>query len=132
MSDNVGNAGLTTIFVDERPTKRRLRRSKLVIVQGPDKGKEFVIEKERVTVGRSVICDLPLADKAVSGTHFEIVAHEKGVLLRDLESTNGTYAGEIRVREVWLKPGVTIRAGQTQIRFDTAEGNIEIDLSQAR
>ena len=123
------SAGLTTIFVDSRPTKRRLRRTRLVVVQGADKGKEFMLEKERVTIGRSVICDVAVADKAVSGTHCEIVANEKGVLLRDLESTNGTYVGDIRVREVWLKPGMTIRAGTTQLRFDNAEGNIEIDLS---
>ncbi|MBK8171587.1 MAG: sigma 54-dependent Fis family transcriptional regulator [Sandaracinaceae bacterium] len=126
MSDS---AGLTTIFVDDRATKRRLKRSKFVVTQGPDKGKEILIEKERITIGRSVICDLVLADKAVSGSHFEIVATEKGVILRDLESTNGTYCGDVRIREVWLKPGTVVRVGQTQLRFDPAEGNIEIDLS---
>lgn len=128
MSDS---AGLTTIFVDDRATKRRLRRSKFVVIQGADKGKELLIEKERITVGRSVICDLVLADKAVSGSHFEIVANEKGVILRDLESTNGTFCGEVRIREVWLKPGMIVRVGQTQMRFDPAEGNVEIDLSQS-
>lgn len=126
MSDS---AGLTTIFVDDRATKRRLKRSKLVVIQGADKGKELLVEKERITIGRSVICDLVLADKAVSGSHFEIVANEKGVILRDLESTNGTYCGEVRIREVWLKAGTVVRVGQTQLRFDAAEGNIEIDLS---
>ena len=126
MSDS---AGLTTIFVDDRATKRRLRRAKFVVIQGADKGKELLVEKERITIGRSVICDLVLADKAVSGSHFEIVATEKGVILRDLESTNGTFCGEVRVREVWLKPGMIVRVGQTQLRFDPAEGNVEIDLS---
>ena len=120
---------LTTVFVDERATKRRLRRSKLVVAAGPDKGKELLVERERVTVGRSLICDLVLGDKAVSGSHFEIVANETGVLLRDLGSTNGTYCGELRVKEVWLKPGTVIRAGQSQLRYDSAQGDVEIDLS---
>jgi transcriptional regulator with GAF, ATPase, and Fis domain len=123
------NAGFTTIFVDERATKRKLRRTKLVIAQGPDKGKEFVIEKERITIGRSVICDVPLNDKAVSGTHFEIVANEKGMIVRDLDSTNGTFVGDVRVREVWLKQGMSIRAGQSVLRFDNSLGEVEIDLS---
>ncbi len=124
------NAALTTVFVDDKATKRRLKRSKLVVIDGPDRGKELVIERERVTGGRSVICDLVLGDKAVSGTHFEIVANESGFLLRDLDSTNGTFVGELRVREVWVKPGTVLRAGQTQMRFEPAEGMVEIDLSR--
>ena len=33
------NKGLTTIFVDKKATKRRLRRAKLLVTDGPDKGK---------------------------------------------------------------------------------------------
>ncbi len=123
------DGALTTVFVDDKATKRRLKRSKLVVTDGPDKGKELVIERERVTVGRSVICDLTLADKAVSGTHFEIVNTEKGVLLRDLDSTNGTFCGDLRLREVWVKPGTVVRAGQTTLRFEPVSGMVEIDLS---
>ena len=122
---------MTTVFVDEKATKRRLKKAKLVVTDGPDRGKELVIERERVTVGRSMICDLALpGDKAVSGSHFEIVAGERGVLLRDLDSTNGTFVGELRVREVWLKPGTALRAGQSHLRFDPVEGMVEIDLSR--
>jgi pSer/pThr/pTyr-binding forkhead associated (FHA) protein len=122
------NPALTTIFVDARAAKRRLRRARIAVSDGPDRGKDLVIERERVTVGRSVICDLVLADKAVSGTHFEIVANEKGFLLRDLDSTNGTYCGDLRVQEVWIKPGTVIRAGQSRIEFEPAQGTVDIDL----
>ena len=124
------SGGLTTVFVDDKATKRRLKRSKLVVTDGPDRGKELVIERERITVGRSVICDLVLEDKAVSGTHFEIVASEKGVVLRDMDSTNGTFCGDLRLREVWVKAGTVVRAGQTQLRFEPVEGMVEIDLSK--
>ena len=122
--------GLTTIFKDERATKRKLRRAKLMVVEGPDQGKELLIERERVTVGRSVICDLALADKAVSGTHFEVRAREKGFLLRDLESTNGTFIGDLQVKEVWCKPGTVIRLGQSHLRFDSEQGSVDIELSR--
>ncbi|MDH5492372.1 MAG: sigma 54-interacting transcriptional regulator [Myxococcales bacterium] len=121
---------LTTVFEDSRATKRRLLRTTLTIIEGPQKGRSLVIEREQITVGRSVICDLVLEDKAVSGTHFEIVVSEQGVVLRDLDSTNGTHLGEIRVREVWLRPGMMIRAGETQMRFDAGSGEVEIDLSE--
>ncbi|MBX3275601.1 MAG: sigma 54-dependent Fis family transcriptional regulator [Sandaracinaceae bacterium] len=121
--------GLTTIFVDERATKRKLRRAKLLVVEGPDQDRELVIERERVTVGRSVICDLPLADKAVSGTHFEISATERGFVLRDLDSTNGTFIGDLQVKEVWIKPGTVIRVGKTHLKFEPEQGSVEIPLS---
>ncbi len=125
------NKGLTTIFVDKKATKRRLRRAKLLVVDGPDKGRELVIERERVTIGRSVICDLVLADKAVSGTHCEVIATERGFLLRDLESTNGTRIGELKVREVWINPGNVFSVGQTKIQFEPQKGEVEIELSKA-
>jgi transcriptional regulator with GAF, ATPase, and Fis domain len=83
-----------------------------------------------VTVGRSVICDLVLEDKAISGTHIEIVARENGVLLRDLDSTNGTFCGDVRIREIWIKPGSVVRAGQSVLRFEPVDGMVEIDLSR--
>jgi hypothetical protein len=93
---------LQTIFVGEQPARRRLRRARLVVVDGPDRGKELVVDRERVTIGRSVICNLVLTDHAVSGSHCEVRAHERGFLLRDLDSTNGTSIGGLRIREVWL------------------------------
>ncbi|MGF1465875.1 MAG: sigma 54-interacting transcriptional regulator [Sandaracinaceae bacterium] len=122
---------LTTVFVDARATKRRLRRARLVVVGGPDAGVEQRMERERLTVGRSVFSDLELKDKAVSGTHFEIEATEQGFLLRDLGSTNGTYCGELRVREAWIAPGTSIRAGQSELRFEPEAGTVEIELSFA-
>lgn len=63
---------LTTVFVDERAQKRRLKKTRLVVEAGPDASKELVVDRERVTVGRMLGADLVLSDKAVSGTHFEI------------------------------------------------------------
>jgi transcriptional regulator with GAF, ATPase, and Fis domain len=88
-----------------------------------------VIERERVTVGRSVICDLTLEDKAVSGTHFEVMATERGFVFRDLDSTNGSFLGDIRIKEIWCKPGTVVRVGQSHLKFEGEKGSVEIDLS---
>src|SRR5262249_15655499 len=60
----------------------------------------------------------------------KIVADEDGYRLVDLESRNGTYIGELRVREGYLAPGVSFRVGQTQLRFQTAGDIVEIALSK--
>jgi transcriptional regulator with GAF, ATPase, and Fis domain len=121
---------LTTVFDGGRPTVRHLRKSKLVVLSGPEVGREVEVSKPRVTGGRSIINDLVLSDKAISGTHFEIVARDYGYLLRDLESTNGTYVGDLRIHEVWLKPGQEFRIGHSQLRFQPMAEIVEIPLSK--
>jgi transcriptional regulator with GAF, ATPase, and Fis domain len=123
-------SGLTTVFEGERATVRRLRKAKLVVVSGPDKGAEVEISKARCSGGRIIINDLVLQDKAVSGTHFEIVVRDDGYRLRDLKSRNGVFVGDLQVREVYLRPGVSFRCGQTQIQFQPTADVVEIELSK--
>src|SRR3569623_1235791 len=120
--------GLTTLFEGEWATVRRLRKGKLVVVSGSDQGKELEITKPRVTGGRSIISDLVVADKAVSGTHFEVSARDAGYRLRDLNSRNGLFVGELRVREVYLRPGTIFRMGHTNIQFQSSQDVVEIEL----
>ncbi|MGB3052192.1 MAG: sigma 54-interacting transcriptional regulator [Polyangiales bacterium] len=122
--------GLTKELLDRKVTKRKLRKSRLVVEDGPEKGQRLDIASERMTIGQSVICDLTLNDTAVSGTHCEIIAKENGFLLRDLGSANGTWVAGVRVREAWLEPGMPLRIGRTVIRFEHGSGSIEIDLSR--
>jgi transcriptional regulator with GAF, ATPase, and Fis domain len=120
---------ITTIFDGGRPTVRHLRKTKVVVVSGPEAGREFELTKARVGGGRSIINDIPLSDKAVSGTHFEIVGEDDGYRLIDLNSTNGTFIGEVRIKEVYLRPGISFRAGHTELRFQPLQEVVEIALS---
>ncbi len=124
------HSGLTTVFEGERATVRRLRKGKLVVIAGPDKGTEVGIEKTRCSGGRSIINDLVLNDKAVSGTHFEIAARDDGYRLRDLNSRNGLFVGDLRIREVFLRPNTTFRLGHTEIQFQPTQDIVEIELSK--
>ena len=123
-------SGLTTMFEGEWATVRRLRKGKLVVTAGPVQGKELEMIKPRVTGGRSIICDLVLGDKAVSGTHFEVAARDDGYRLRDLNSRNGVLVGDLRIREVYLRPGTVFRIGHTQIQFQPMQDVVEIELSK--
>jgi len=123
-------SGLTTMFEGAWATVQRLRKGKLVVVAGADQGKELEIAKPRVTGGRSIISDLVLADKAVSGTHFEIAARDDGYRLRDLNSRNGVYVGDLRIREVFLRPGTVFKMGHTSIQFQPLQDVVEIELSK--
>jgi transcriptional regulator with GAF, ATPase, and Fis domain len=127
---NEPGTGLTTLFEGDWATVRRLRKGKLVVVSGADQGKSVEIAKPRVTGGRSIISDLVVQDKAVSGTHFEVSARDDGYRLRDLNSRNGIFVGDLRIREVFLRPGTVFRIGHTNIQFQTLEDVVEIELSK--
>ncbi len=121
-SELPSDPAVTTVFEGGRPTVRRLRKAKLVVVGGPDAGRELEMNRPRASGGRSIINDLVLQDKAVSGTHFEVSVKDDGYRLRDLDSRNGTFVGDLKIREVFLKPGTTFRVGQTDIRFPDLVG----------
>ena len=131
MIDYSDNPGLRTVFVDRRPTSRQLRKARLVVVDGPDKGREILIGKAKIYVGRSPVNDLALTDKSISGTHFELAASEDGYLLRDLGSTNGTTYNGLRLKEAYLKPGTTFKAGNTSLVFEPSDDVVEIPLSES-
>ncbi len=123
-------SGLTTIFEGERATVRRLRKAKLVVTAGPDAGKHVDMEKARVNIGRSIINELVLTDKAVSGTHLEVLARDDGYRLHDLGSRNGTFVNDIRVKDVYLKPDMVFQLGHTSVQFCTTSDVVEIALSE--
>ena len=124
------DAAVKTIFVGNRPTARRLRKSTLVVLEGPDQGVELEVAHQRVTVGRTGICDLTLVDKSISSLHFEIEAVDNGYVLRDLGSTNGTFYGDVKIREIYLRPGTVFRAGNSVLKFQPTSDVVTIALSE--
>jgi hypothetical protein len=55
--------------------------------------------------------DIVLAEKRASREHLEIAPVPGGVVVRDLDSTNGTFLGEHRVLLARLWPGDSVRVG---------------------
>jgi DNA-binding NtrC family response regulator len=95
---------------------------------GPDAGAQSTVARPRVTIGRSAVNDLVLTDSSISGTHAEIVVGDTGVQLHDLESTNGTYIGGIRIRSAWIEPGMVIKLGKTEIELSSAD-EVQVPIS---
>ncbi len=118
-----------TLFVSDKQDFKLLRASKLVIVKGDNAGHELLVERERVTLGRSSVCDLVIADGSVSGIHCEILTTPQGHLLRDLDSTNGIFMLGHRVRQVFLRPGSEFQTGNNLIRFESLNTMVKIPLS---
>ena len=65
------------------------KRLSLAVIDGPDAGQVFRMEKPRVVIGRSS-ADLILNDSESSRAHAAVEAREMTIMLEDLGSTNGT------------------------------------------
>ncbi len=98
--------------------KLSLPEGRLVVVSGPDAGRTFRLDRERLVLGRHVKVDMLLADPMVSRNHFEVLADARGFFLRDLSSMNSTTLDGQPAREARLCPGMTIKVGRTVLRFE--------------
>jgi two-component system nitrogen regulation sensor histidine kinase GlnL len=85
----------------------------LVIVSGRFRGQRIPLNQEALRIGRDRTCELVLGDEAASRTHSEIVRRGGDFVLRDLQSTNGTYLNDTRITEALLQNGDRIAVGDT-------------------
>jgi hypothetical protein len=84
------------------------------------------------SVGRNPGCDFTIEHATVSSKHCEFVLSDKGVLLRDCNSTNGTFINGDPVKEAWLQPGQTVALGDVQLFVESTEIQISIPQLQSR
>ncbi|MBX5480558.1 MAG: sigma 54-dependent Fis family transcriptional regulator [Myxococcaceae bacterium] len=118
----------TRTLVVEDKVALKLRRCRLTVAQGPDTGKELVTDKERVRVGAHSSNDLVLVeDRTVSRHHFEIQYTERGYLLVDLNSTNGTFLDGRRIERAYMTAGSQIRAGSSTITFSPIDEEVTVE-----
>lgn len=92
--------------------------SKLVILNQGMTGRTFELNIERTTVGRVEDNTFQIADGSVSSHHAEIVLRGTNIVIRDLNSTNGTYINNDKITETVLKPGQILRFGQVELKID--------------
>lgn len=74
---------------EQPPQFPRGKRFSLAIIDGPDAGSVFRLEKPRVVVGRAG-ADIVVNDTEVSRQHAAVEIRESAYTLIDLGSTNGT------------------------------------------
>lgn len=89
---------------------------RLEVVAGPSKGLAYAMNKPRVILGRAE-ADVELNDPEVSRWHCALEVKGRVIRLRDLDSTNGTYFNDERVRAAELKNFSEFRIGSSVIRL---------------
>ena len=95
--------------------------AKLVILSAGMTGKSHELSVDKTTIGRVEDNTFPITDPSVSSHHCEVLLRGAEVIIRDLNSTNGTYINGEKVTESPLKAGQILRLGQIELRLETAE-----------
>ena len=98
---------------------------RIVVESGSDFGEEFTfVAGDEFIIGRGRYCNIVIDDKGASRKHTQIVCVERELILRDLDSSNGTFVNgeriierklidqdvveivDLRLRAVYIKRGV--------------------------
>ena len=88
-----------------------------LVMSGPRNGERIWLQ-HGFTIGKAPGSSLLLDDGYTSGHHAQVTVDASGSCrLYDYNSTNGTFVNGVRVTEVVLDHGMTIRIGSTELRF---------------
>ena len=92
---------------------------KLVVLSPGMTGRTQELKADKTTIGRLEDNTFQIAEPSVSSHHCEVLLRGSEVVVRDLNSTNGTYISGEKVTESVLKPGQILRLGQIEMRLET-------------
>jgi pSer/pThr/pTyr-binding forkhead associated (FHA) protein len=92
--------------------------AKLVVLSAGLNGRSHEIV-DKTTIGRVEDNSFQIAEPSVSSHHCEILLRGSDVVVKDLNSTNGTFINGEKISERILKPGQTLRLGQIELQLLT-------------
>ncbi len=88
----------------------------LIFVAGPTVGETFELQQKVTIIGRGHRADVQVTDAGVSRRHAELRFTDDGkILIRDLDSRNGTFLNGTQITERLLNDGDKIQVGSTTI-----------------
>lgn len=96
---------------------------KLIVESGKSNQREYVLVREKTSIGRVAKNDIAISDPAMSREHAQIDKFKEGFRIRDLDSGNGTFLNGYRIRVGQLRDGDIIEIGGLRFRFEQSGGD---------
>jgi pSer/pThr/pTyr-binding forkhead associated (FHA) protein len=94
---------------------------RLLCLTGRDKGKIYLLNNDRVVLGRSSDVDITIYDIKSSKNHAELKKVAGQYVLTDLGSRNGIFVNELRIAQHTLQNGDKFVIGQTVYKYEVIE-----------
>ena len=113
-------------YLDGKPTTIHLRKCRIVTQQKTDR-REWIFEHGLITVGSLDDNNLVIKDDTVSRYHAQIIQQDDFYLIRDLDSTNGTWINQVRIKEAYLSPGCLLRFGNAEFIFQPLDEEVAVE-----
>lgn len=109
----------------------RLETCQITFIQGESNQGEsfFHFSKDIIRIGAHPRCDIQVSDGTVSRFHCEIHRDQDGYRLVDGGSTNGTFVGELRIRDVYLGASNQFQIGNSILQFSLEIKEINLEES---
>jgi pSer/pThr/pTyr-binding forkhead associated (FHA) protein len=103
--------------------------AKLILKYEASVLKEFKLNKPVLSIGRAAGNDIVIDNMAVSGQHAKLLLEDGRFVVEDLNSLNGTFLNNQRIRKSPLQDGDEILIGKHTLRFqDEGIANIPVPM----
>lgn len=94
----------------------------ILVIQNGEETIKTRIGANTIVLGRSSKCHIKLTDGQISGKHLSVTVNKEGrTLVKDLETTNGTYLNGSKIMESYLYLDDEISIGEIRISLDDSE-----------
>lgn len=102
-------------------TKKRKGRMKVfhgaTLSSLNDDDYSFHLREREAIIGRADVCNFKIDHPFLSGLHAKLSVTRKGVIVTDLDSTNGLFVNRERVKHHLLSEGDVISLGQVELLY---------------
>jgi len=106
-----------------------VRGAELIVVDGPDAGRQISAAGGSVLVGSGVACDLRLSDPLVSRRHLEVHGEARGIRVIDRGSRNGTLFHGARVADLLITEDAELVLGGTRLLVKLGREPVKLPFS---
>jgi DNA-binding NtrC family response regulator len=123
------NSRVTRLVGRDGGAVRVMQTWAIEVLAGPSRGQRARVESTRFRIGSHPANDLVLDDPTVSKHHVELRVTEAGYKVVDLSSSNGTFAGGLRIGEATVFDSVVLDLGSSRLRLSPTEEEVEVRAS---